>query len=277
MPTDTKIVKSFYTDITMSEDFFVQHIDLCIISRDGKFGVAEKTENGRLIVLVECIYDYIDTFCSEKGFTNLVSVSLNGKFGLYAFRYTAGSDNDINCEMVASCEYNSIHTLTGNHIAILEKENGFVRYYNVLAEKLSLFYTSVSCDETGCLYCFSDDESQKWIDILTDNVIYDCSETDFTCAEKVYRGFYVFSCYYCCDSSFEYNKTDLVFYDDNLMTAYVTDNVTDLHITKYDYDRYGRNYVVSFLKNDKSYIISTKDFKWDFDLIKKIANEVNYT
>lgn len=173
--------------------------------------------------------------------------------------------------MVAACEYISIHTLTGNHIAILEKENGFVRYYNVLTEKLSPFYTSVSCDETGCLYCFSDDESQKWIDILTDNVIYDCSETDFTFAEKVYRGFYVFSCYYCCDSSFEYNKTDLVFYDDNLMTAYVTDNVTDLQITKYGYDRQGMDFVATFSKNDKTYSITTSESQWDFDKIKKLC------
>ncbi len=277
MPTEIKIVKSFYTDITMSEDFFVQHIDLCIISRDGKFGVAEKTENGRLIILVECVYDYIDTFCGEKGFTNLFSVSLNGKFGLYAFRYTAGPDNNIYCEMVVSCEYDSIHTLTGNHIAILEKENGFVRYYNVLTKKLSPFYTSISCDESGCLYCFSDNEVHKWIDTLTDNIIYECTETDFISAEKVWKGFYVFSCFCCLDSFVEHVETDLVFCDDSCITSYVIKDITDLQITKYDYDLRAPNFIVAFIKNDKRYVVATKGSQWDFDEIRKIADKVNYT
>ena len=53
------------------------------------------------------------------------------------------------------------------------------------------------------------------------------------------------------------------------MTAYVTDNVTDLKITKYGYDRQGMDFVVTFSKNDKTYSITTSESQWDFDLIKK--------
>lgn len=258
----------------MSEDFFVQHVDLCLISRDGKFGVAEKNENGRLIVLVECIYDYIDTFCSEKGFTNLISVSLDNKFGLYAFKCSSGSvNNQITCESVVQCEYKSIYTFMGSNIAILETDNGLLRYYNTLTRRLSPFYTSVSCDETGCLYCFSDNESQKWIDPVTDKIIYECPETDWIYTEKEWKDFYVFSRFCSFDSFFEHISTDLVFCDDNGLILYVIENVTDLQITKYGYDRQGINIIVNFSKNAKRYVVSTKDSRWDFDEITKILEE----
>lgn len=55
------------------------------------------------------------------------------------------------------------------------------------------------------------------------------------------------------------------------MTAYVTDNVTDLQITKYGYDRQGMDFVVTFSKNDKTYSITTSESQWDFDKIKKLC------
>ena len=273
MSAETKIVKSFYADITEKKEFsFIRHREMCIITRDSKFGVAEKNENGTLDVLIDCRYDYIDTFCSEKGFTNANTVSTDGKYGLYAFSYSTESDKTV-CKLVVSCEYKNIYTLIGSIIIILETSNGLLRYYNMLSGKLSPFYTSVSCDETGCLYCFSDNEVHKWIDTLTDNITYECTETDFISAEKVWKDFYVFSCYCCLDSFVEHVETDLVFCDDSCITSYVIKDITDLQITKYDYDRQGINIIVNFSKNAKRYVVATKDSRWDFDEITKILEE----
>ena len=273
MSAQIKIVKSFYADITEKKEFsFIRHREMCIITRDSKFGVAEKNENGTLDVLIDCRYDYIDTFCSEKGFTNANTVSIDGKYGLYAFSYSTESDKTV-CKLVVSCEYKNIYTLIGSIIIILETSNGLLRYYNILSEKLSAFYTSVSCDETGCLYCFCDNESSKWIDPGTDKIIYECPETDWIYAEKVWKDFYVFSRFCYFDSYFEHIKTDLVFCDDNRLATYVINDIAYLQITKYNYDRQGINIIVNFSKNAKRYVVATKDSRWDFDEITKILEE----
>lgn len=171
---------------------------------------------------------------------------------------------------VLSCEYKSIYTLIKSNIVIFETDDDLLRYYNTLTGNLSSFYTSVSCDETGRLYCFGDSESKKWIDPVTDKIIYECPEADQISAEKVWKDFYVF-CRFCSfDSFFEYINTDLVFCSDGL-TPCVIENVTDLQMTKYGYDSQGINYTVSFSKNDKRYVVATKDSQWDFDEITKIV------
>lgn len=169
------------------------------------------------------------------------------------------------------CEYKSIYTLIKNNIVIFETDDGLLRYFNTLTGNLSSFYTSVSCNETGCLYCFSDNESKKWIDPLTDKTIYECPEADWISAEKVWKNFYVFSRFCSFDSFFEHISTDLVFCDGNGLTPYVIENVTDLQITKYGYDRPGIDFVVTFSKNDKRYSITTSESQWDFDKIKKLC------
>ena len=278
MSTKIKVVKKFFTDITSCKDFKVDTRDLCIISRDGKFGVAEKHRNGNLTVLIDCEYDYIDTFCSEKGFTNMVSVSLNGKHGLYAFKFTESSKSTkICCEKITPCEYDCIHSLFGNDVAVLEKSNKSVRYYNIFSRKLSPPYKGYTVEEMGDLYCFYTDKIQRWIDYHSDNVIYSCSSEESVSAEKIWRGLYVLTHYDFDNLPIEQNTNDLLFYNHNLMTAYLIDSIECLRITRYDYDKWGVNHIVTFLKNGKKHIIATDDSKWDFDEIRKIAKEIEYT
>ncbi len=177
------------------------------------------------------------------------------------------------CKSAVPCEYKSVYTLIKNNIVIFETDDGLLRYYNTLTENLSPFYTSVSCDETGCLYCFGDIESKKWIDPVTDKIIYECPEADQISAEKVRKDFYVFSRFCSFDSFFEHINTDLVFCDGNGLTPYVIKNVTDLQITKHGYDRQEVNFVVTFTKNDKRSVITTAGSQWDFEKIIRIADK----
>ena len=66
-----KIIKTIRVDIKSCKDYCITERTLCIICRDGKFGVAERRENGKMTVIIDCKYDYIDTFCGENGFTPL--------------------------------------------------------------------------------------------------------------------------------------------------------------------------------------------------------------
>lgn len=278
MSTKTKVVKNFYTDITSCKDFKVDTRDLCIISRDGKFGVAEKHRNGKLTFLVDCEYDYIDTFCSEKGFTNMVSVSLNGKHGLYAFKFTESSKSTkICCEKITTCEYDNIYFPFGNDVAVLEKCNNSVRYYNIVSRKLSPLYQGYNFDEMGEIYYFYTDKVQRCIDYNTDNVIYSCPAEETVSAEKIWRELYVLTHYDFDNLPIEQNINDLLFYNRNLMTSYLIENVECLHITRYDYDKWGVNHIVTFLKEGQKHIIATDDSQWDFDEIRKIAKEIDYT
>ena len=174
------------------------------------------------------------------------------------------------CKSVLSCEYKSIYTLIKSNIVIFETDDGLLRYYNTLTGNLSPFYTSVSCDETGSLYCFGDTESKKWIDPATDKIIYECPEADWIYTEKVWKDFYVFSRFCSFDSFFKHINTDLVFCSDGLVPC-VIENVTNLQITKYGYDSQEINFTVSFSKKDKRYVIATKYSQWDFDEITKIV------
>lgn len=86
-----KIIKTIRVDIKSCKDYYITERTLCIICRDGKFGIAEKHESGKLTVIIDCEYDYIDTFCAEKGFTNMIAALRGDKWGLYAFRWTVSS------------------------------------------------------------------------------------------------------------------------------------------------------------------------------------------
>lgn len=120
-----KIIKTIHVDIKSCKDYCITERTLCIIYRDGKFGIAEKYDSGRLTVVIDCEYDYIDSFCGENGFTNMIAVLRGDKWGLYAFRWTVSSQsNKINCEKVADCEYDTITIHQKQKVAFLMNKKG---------------------------------------------------------------------------------------------------------------------------------------------------------
>lgn len=278
MSIKTKVIKNFYTDITSCKDFIVDTRNLCIISRDGKFGVAEKHRNGRRTVLVDCEYDYIDTFCGEGGFTNMIAVLRGDKWGLFAFRWTVSSkSNKISCEEIVPCEYRSIQTFCNNTFAILIKRKNAVRYYNISSRKLSDFYEDYSDDENSSLFGFYTCRTQKWINVCSDIVIYECDKSDIVSFEKIWRSLFVLYHYECDNVSVRQCRTDLIFYNPDILTSYLAEDVRYLRITTHDFEEWTANRVVTFMKGEDWHIISTADSKWDFDEIRKIAKEIDYT
>ena len=276
MPTKRKIIKTFYTDITLCKDFISEQRTLCLFSCDGKFGLAEKHESGRLSVLIDCEYDYIDTFCAENEFTNMVAVLCGEKWGLFAFRWTVSTkSNKISCEKIVPCEYRSVKTFFGNTFAILTKSQNTVRYYNVLNRRLSDFYMDYISAEDASLFCFYINGIQKWIDVYSDNVIYECDEADVISFEKIWQSLFVLYHYECDNVSVRQCRTDLIFYNPDLLTSYLAEDVRYLRITTHDFDKWTANRVVTFMKDEDWHIVSTADSKWDFDEIAKFAKESN--
>ena len=145
MSTKMKIIKTFYADIKSCKDYTLLTKELCIVSRDGKFGLAERHINGKLSLLIDCEYDYIDSFCPEGYYSNIVGVLKNGKWGLYAFKYTVSTkSNKIDCKQVAECDYDFVSVNISPDIAVLHKRNetGY-RYYNLNSDRISPVYVTI--------------------------------------------------------------------------------------------------------------------------------------
>ena len=218
-----KIIKTIRADIKSCKDYCIIEKMLCIICRNGKFGVAERRENGKMTVIIDCEYDYIDTFCGENGFTNMIAVLRGDKWGLYAFRWTVSSkSNKINCEKVTDCEYDTITIHQKQKVAFLMNETGN-RYYNLWSGRLS-DYCGCRISEDGSMLECCQDGMQKWIDIVTDIVICATSIDKYTDCEKIAYNLYLFKTYYLNDGIDEC-KMDLVAYNPYLKVSYLVSNV----------------------------------------------------
>ena len=275
MSSEAKVVKTFYAFITNCKDFSGNNREMCIISRDGKFGLAERL-NKKLITLIECKYDYIDSLCCESCYSNVIGVSLGGKWGLYSFKYTVSTkSNRIDCRMVAECEYDFITVNIFSNIVILHKQKEFQKcYYNFHSGKLSSPYEYILFADEHYFEC-GKKNTVKWIDIRTDSVIYSAEDL---CVhpQLLSRDLYLFT-NYDFDEVVGDNKSDLVFYNRNLCVSYVIENIDSLNVIKNGYEDFEENMVLVFRKNSKKHIIATNDCEWDYDEIRKIAKEVEYT
>lgn len=274
----TKIIKTFRSLIIPCNTCPVIERTICIICRDGKFGLAEKCKNGKMAVMIDCEYDYIDSLCGLCGLTNMVSVYLNGKCGLYAFKYTVSSkSNKIDCKRITECEYDNIKVNQKSRIAILYKGNKLpCCYYNLNSNKLSPLYINVISVDEHHYECVTEKE-MKFIDLDTDSVIYSYyKESGYVSSERISRNIYLFSIFND-DESFTIHQSDLVFFNQYLRTSYVIENIDYLSVTRNDLDKLEYNYIFTLGKDGKKYIIAVNDDKIDYDEIRKIAKEVEYT
>ena len=271
-----KILKIFHSYIKSCRDYFNSDREICIITHDGKFGLTERHENGKLTILIDCKYNYIDSLCCETHYSNVVGVLLNGKWGLYAFRYTAGSrSRKIDCRQVAECEYDFITVNAFSNIVVLHKKNKLLRqYYNVKTNTLSPAYELIQFNDNDYLECATDD-CIRWIDIRTDSVIY---TADNLCVypEKLSDDIYLFT-KYDFDKVVGDNKSDLVFFNRDLMVSYVIENIDCLNITRTGYEVFEKNFILAFRKDGKKHIVAVNSGEWDADNIKEIAKEIEYT
>ena len=279
MSTETKVLKHFDAEIISCKDYHREYRKICIICRDGKYGLAEMDKTGypRIVdILIECKYDHIDTFCAFCDFSNMVCVYLDGKCGLYSFRWTVSSkSNKIDCKQIAECEYDFISVNSSSNIAVLRKRDKYrCRYYNLNSDRLSPFYVAVIPADEHYFEC-GKENTVKWIDIRTDSVIYSAEDL---CVhpQLLSRDLYLFT-KYDFDEVVGDNKSDLVFYNRNLCVSYVIENIDSLNVTKNGYEDFEENIVLVFRKNSKKHIIATSDCEWDYDEIRKIAKEVEYT
>lgn len=272
-----KIIKTFRSFIVSCKTYYEIEKTICIICRDGKFGLAEKRKNGKMSVIIDCEYDYIDSLCGLFGLTNMVSVYLNGKCGLYAFKYTVSSkSNKIDCKRITECEYDNIKVNQKSRVAIFYKGNKLpCCYYNLNSNKLSPLYINViPVDEHHCK-CVTEKE-MKFIDLDTDSVVYSYyKESGYVSSERLSRNIYLFSIYN--DESITIHQSDLVFFNQYLRTSYVIENIDYLSVTRNDFDKWEDNYYFTFQKDGKKYIIAVNDDKIDFDELRRIAKEVEYT
>ena len=274
-----KVIKTIRVDIKSCKDYCLTERMLCIIYRNGKFGVAERHESGKLTAIIDSEYDYIDTFCAENGFTNMITVLRGDKWGLYAFRWTVSSkSNKINCEMVAECEYDTITILQKQKVAFLMNETGN-KYYNLWSGRLS-GYCGCSISEDGSLIEFVSDGIQKWIDIVTDTVIYARPTSRCIIGEKVCEDMYEFTVYFDKDAERGdpdwVETSDLVFFDRNTRTSYVAFDVYCVVLTTHSFAWPYKRYYLHFDQHDKEYCIYKEDFKWNLDDFFKIAEEIEY-
>ena len=275
-----KIIKTIRVDIKSCKDYYITERTLCIICRDGKFGIAEKHENGKLTVIIDCEYDYIDTFCAENGFTNMIAVLRGDKWGLYAFKWTVSSkSNKIDCKQIAGCEYDSVYASRSPKVAVLcQRNKGFrCRYYNLNSNRLSLFYRDVYPRDEHYFECITEDEV-KCIDIETDSVIYlwNRKHIDEAYLERISRNIYLLiKANY--DEPIGEHKSDLVFFNKNLRVSYVIKDIDCLSISRSGLEQWKDNYIFTFRKEGDKHIISIHNDEWDIESIKAIAKEVEYT
>ena len=94
-------------------------------------------------------------------------------------------------------------------------------------------------------------------------------------SERLSRNIYLFSIYN--DESITIHQSDLVFFNQYLRTSYVIENIDYLSVTRNDFDKWEDNYFFTFQKDGKKYIIAVNDDKIDFDELRRIAKEVEYT
>lgn len=281
MSTKTKILKHFNAGITSCKDYHREYRKICIICRDGKFGLAEMDKTGypRIVdVLIECKYDHIDTFCAFCDFSNMVCVYLDGKCGLYSFKHTVSSrSNRIDCKQITECEYDYISVNSSSDIAVLRKRDEFrCRYYNLNSDRLSPPYIKhISCDDQYFEYLTK--KCVKIIDIETDSIIYSWSvKFGFVSSERITRNVYLFTKYLDDEPATEI-KSDLVFFNKNLRVSYVIENIDCLHITRSGIDQWKDNYIFTFRKDGDKHIIAVNDNEWDVESVKEIAKEIEYT
>lgn len=274
-----KLIKTFRSDIKSCKDYCLTERTLCIICRDGKFGIAERHGDGKLTDVINCDYDYIDTFCAESGFTNMITVLRGGKWGLYAFRWTVNSNSDrINCEEIAGCEYDIITVHQKQKIAFLMNETGN-RYYNPGSGRLS-GYCGCGLSEDGSLLECVADGIQKWINIETDTVIYARPTSRYVAGERICEDIYEFSVYFDKDAGWgdpDWHETsDIVYFDRDLKTSYVAFDVYGTKLQTEGFAGYSKIYAVHFLKEKKTYCIDNFDSVWDLDDFLEIAEEIEY-
>ena len=274
-----KIIKTIRVDIKSCKDYCITERVLCIIFRDGKFGVAERYESGRLSTIINCEYDYIDTFCEENGFTNMITVLRGDRWGLYAFRWTASTkSNKINCEMVADCEYDTITIHQKQKVAFLMNETGN-RYYNLWSGKLSN-YGGCGFSEGGCLLEYCSDGVVKWIDIITDTVIYARPISRCVEGERICEDIYEFSVYYDKDAERGdpdwIETSDLVFFHRNTKTSYIAFDVYCTALTTHGFACPYKRYYINFKHHGKEYCIYKENSKWNLDDFLGFAEEMEY-
>lgn len=269
-----KIIKTIRVDIKSCRNFCIIEKSLCIICCDGKFGIAEKHENGKLTVIIDCEYDYIDTFCAENGFTNMIAVLRRDKWGLYAFRWTVSSkSNKINCEMIADCEYDTITIHQKHKVAFLMNGTGN-RYYNLWSGKLS-GYCGCSISEDGSLLECCSDGMQRWIDIVTDTVIYAIAIDKYTGCKKIAYNLYLFKTYYLNNDADEC-KMDLVVYNPYLKVSYVVFDVDKVSFEIQNNTDYYTTHTMTFIKETAKYTVVHCDRDWRTEEFLNIAEEVDY-
>ena len=275
-----KIIKTIRVDIKSCKDYYITERTLCIICRDGKFGIAEKHEGGKLTVIIDCEYDYIDTFCGENGFTNMIAVLRGDKWGLYAFRWTVSSKSDkINCEKVANCEYDTITIHQKHKVAFLMNGTGN-RYYNLWSGRLS-GYCGCSISKDGSMLECVSDGMQRWIDIVTDTVIYARPTSRYVEGERICENIYEFSVYYDKDAERgdpDWHETsDIVYFDRDSKTSYVAFDTYCVSLQTEGFAGYCKRYDVHFKEENESVHISDSDYEWDFGKFFEIAEEIEYS
>lgn len=270
MSEDIKIVINFQTNIKSCKDYGYKIRDLCVFCQNGRYGLAEKHRNGRLTVLIECKYDFIDPLWRD--YSNMVGVLLNGKWGLYVFKYTISSkSNKIDCQKITDCEFDSISTGKYYEIAVLNKRTK-CRYYNLNSYKLSPYYDGILFEDEICIGCCSDN-TIRWFDIYTDSIIY---STEDWSSPKVFANDIFFFIETGANSQDNVRKADLIFFNRNLMVSYIIKGIEQINVLRNKVETFRENLVFILIENKNKHIITVNHNEWDVDEIKKVAKEVEY-
>lgn len=275
MSEEIRIVKHLESFIKSCKTYFGDYRKICIVTRNGKYGLAENDEKEGLKLLCEVEFDYIEPFYSRFGDANMFIVYTKGKYGLLAMDFTVSSiSNDIGCNLIAKCEYDKITFSQENKIAFLyddEKEQR--RYYNPNTRHLSPWYRCFFERGIDSLICEKDN---VWylVDVSTDTVIYSCHRSKHIKPLMQTIQTDLFFIAECSCGKMVY--ADLIFYNRNLRVSYIIENISDLNITRNGFENFEENIVLAFKKDNKKHILAAKDSEWDFDEIRKIAKEVEY-
>ena len=95
-------------------------------------------------------------------------------------------------------------------------------------------------------------------------------------SERIADNTYLFT-KYCCNNNDEENKSNLVFFNRDLRVSYVIENIDYFNVIKTGFENFEYKFVLTFKKDDKKHILASYDFGWDYDKIRKIAEEIEYT